>query len=455
MSQMNMSEAVEIAMDLVGQGVVVGEINNARNLRWANSALTTNGDTVDQSLSIAAFVDTADGVASGISSGQVRNREDIEKLVAASKASARAAGPAQDAMDLVAGPQHADFHSEVAPITDEGIDFLSIQLGNVLPHGQFFGYAEQAQDTMFVATSAGTRMRFSQSTSRFELCAKSLDRERSAWSGQSGTSLSDVMVTSHADTVLRGLEYQKNGIDQEPGLHKVTLSPSAMADLMIYMLWSATAREAHEGRSVFSSPLGGTRIGEQLTQRQLTVATDPALRGLETIDHVVNLGSSSMSSSFDTGLATPRSEILRDGQLHALGSSRHAALEANLPFTPLSDNIEVRDAQGSGSLDELAARMGDGLLITCLWYIREVDPQSLLLTGLTRDGVYVVKNGEIIGASNNFRFNESPVGMLSRITDAGEAVNCLPRAWADWFSRARLAPVTVDQFNLSTRSDAV
>jgi predicted Zn-dependent protease len=228
-----------------------------------------------------------------------------------------------------------------------------------------------------------------------------------------------------------------------------------MADLMIYMLWSATAREAHEGRSVFSNPLGGTRIGEQLTQRKLTIATDPALRGLETIDHVVNLGSSSMSSSFDTGILTPRAEILRDGTLNALGSSRHAALEANLPFTPLSDNIEVRDAQGSGSIDELAARMGDGLLITCLWYIREVDPQSLLLTGLTRDGVYVVKNGEIVGASNNFRFNESPVGMLSRISDAGEAVNCLPREWADWFSRARVAPVTVEQFNLSTRSDAV
>ena len=94
-------------------------------------------------------------------------------------------------------------------------------------------------------------------------------------------------------------------------------------------------------------------------------------------------------------------------------------------------------------------------LITCLWYIREVDPQSLLLTGLTRDGVYVVRNGEIVGCANNFRFNESPVGMLSRITDAGTAIDCLPREWADWFSRSRVCPVTVDGFNLSTRSDAI
>jgi predicted Zn-dependent protease len=104
---------------------------------------------------------------------------------------------------------------------------------------------------------------------------------------------------------------------------------------------------------------------------------------------------------------------------------------------------------------ELASRMGDGLLVTCLWYIREVDPQNLLLTGLTRDGVYLVSGGEIVGASNNFRFNESPIDMLSRVIDAGETVPCLPREWADWFSRAQVAPLTIEGFNLSTKSDAV
>jgi len=113
------------------------------------------------------------------------------------------------------------------------------------------------------------------------------------------------------------------------------------------------------------------------------------------------------------------------------------------------------DHDGHGSLTELATRMKDGLLITCLWYIREVDPQNLLLTGLTRDGVYVVRDGQIIGAANNFRFNESPIDMLSRVKDAGEPIACLPREWADWFSRAKVAPVVIDGFNLSTRSDAV
>ena len=117
--------------------------------------------------------------------------------------------------------------------------------------------------------------------------------------------------------------------------------------------------------------------------------------------------------------------------------------------------LDVHDAAGSGSLADVAARLGDGLLITCLWYIREVDPQSLLLTGLTRDGVYVVRGGEIVGAAGNFRFNESPVSLLGRIRDAGDTTACLPREWADWFNRAQVCPVTVDSFNLSTRSEAI
>ena len=119
------------------------------------------------------------------------------------------------------------------------------------------------------------------------------------------------------------------------------------------------------------------------------------------------------------------------------------------------DNVLAGVEGRSGTLDELAARVGDGLLVTCLWYIREVDAQSLLLTGLTRDGVYVVRDGQVIGAAGNFRFNDSPLGMLDRIADAGSPVDCLPREWADWFTRTRVAPLAIEDFNLSTASEAV
>ena len=459
MSQISLSEAVEVALELLGKdgGVVIGGNSATNNLRWANSALTTNGDAIDQTLSISAFVEVPGGIASGMSSGQIRSRADIEDLVSASKASAVSAGPSVDAMDLVSGPQYSDFHDPASDLDVHEISHIANGLSEIfaLRDQEFFGYAEQSLDTTYVGTSSGTRMRYSERTSRFELCAKSVDRKRSAWSGQGGTTLTDVDTHKHLIDVTQKLDIQLKQVDTAPGRHQVTLSPSAVSDLMIYLLWSSAARDAAEGRSAFSNVKGGTRVGEQLSSRKLTLATDPNILGIETFDHVVNLGSSALGSAFDTGLKIDRTELISDGVLTALGSSRHAAQTAKLPFTPLTDNISLVDSQGRGSLTELAQRMGEGLLVTCLWYIREVDPQNLLLTGLTRDGVYVVSGGEIVGATNNFRFNESPIDMLSRVVDAGETVPCLPREWADWFSRAQVAPLTIEGFNLSTRSDAI
>ena len=97
---------------------------------------------------------------------------------------------------------------------------------------------------------------------------------------------------------------------------------------------------------------------------------------------------------------------------------------------------------------------GRGLLLTCLWYIREVDPQTLLLTGLTRDGVYLVEGGEVVGAVNNYRFNDSPVDILRRITEVSTTQRCLCREWNDYFTRTAMPSVRVADFNMSTVSQA-
>jgi predicted Zn-dependent protease len=466
MSNLTLSQAVDYAIELLSDsgGVVVGEVSNTANLRWANSSLTTNGNTVEQSLSVAAFLPINDpatakniGTAVGIASGQITDLASVANLVEKSRQSALAAGVAEDANDLPTGVAAKDFHDVPASVDLAELEHIAIGLNKVFEnkHSEYFGYCEITIDTLYVATSAGMKTRFEQKTSRFELSAKSIDRKRSAWSGQSGTSLLSVDVHSHGVEVDQGLKFQENQIEIPAGKHKVTLSPSAVADLMIYLMWTASAREASEGRSVFSAPGGGTRIGEQLTTRDFNVVSDPEFPGLQTINQVVSLGSSSFTSTFDTGLPITKSELISKGKLSSLGSSRHAASLAKLPFTPLADNIIVTDTSGTGSLLDTAKRMQNGLLITCLWYIREVDSESLLLTGLTRDGVYVVENGEIIGAASNFRFNESPVGMLNRIVDAGQSIACLPREWADYFARAKVAPLTISDFNLSTKSDAI
>ena len=122
-------------------------------------------------------------------------------------------------------------------------------------------------------------------------------------------------------------------------------------------------------------------------------------------------------------------------------------------MTPAVDNL-VMAADSSASLSSMIGATKRGLLLTCLWYIREVDPQTLLLTGLTRDGVYLVEEGEVVGAVNNFRFNESPVGMLSRLLEVGATQQTLPREWSDYFTRAAMPPLRVEGFNMSSVSQA-
>ena len=108
----------------------------------------------------------------------------------------------------------------------------------------------------------------------------------------------------------------------------------------------------------------------------------------------------------------------------------------------------------STSTEEMVAATERGLLLTTLWYIREVDPQILLLTGLTRDGVFLVENGEVTGSVNNFRFNESPVGLLGRVAEIGRTERCLPREWNDFFTRTTMPTLRIPDFNMSSVSPA-
>jgi predicted Zn-dependent protease len=95
-----------------------------------------------------------------------------------------------------------------------------------------------------------------------------------------------------------------------------------------------------------------------------------------------------------------------------------------------------------------------GLLLTCLWYIREVDPATLLVTGLTRDGVYLVEDGKVTGEVNNFRFNESPLDLLRRVTEVGATERTLAREWKDWFTRTAVGPMRIPDFTMSSTSRA-
>jgi predicted Zn-dependent protease len=320
---------------------------------------------------------------------------------------------------------------------------------------KLYGFAEHQVDSTFLGTSAGLRRRHDQPTGRIELNAKSADLTRSAWTGVSTPDFTGVDIAGLDAGLAQRLDWARRSVELPAGRYETLLPPTAVSDLLIYLYWSAGAKDAADGRTVFSQPGGGTRLGEQLSAQPVTLSSDPRAAALACAPFVVAHTSGSDSSVFDNGLPLSPTSWISDGSLGALISSRHSAAVAGMPCTPEIDNLSFATAAADPpTLEQMIAGTERALLLTCLWYIREVDPQTLLLTGLTRDGVYLVENGEVTGAVNNFRFNESPVAMLGRLTEVGRTEPTLPREWGDYFTRAAMPPVRVEGFNMSSVSQA-
>jgi predicted Zn-dependent protease len=308
--------------------------------------------------------------------------------------------------------------------------------------------------TTYLGTSTGLRLRHDQPTGRVELNGKTADFGRSVWAGQGTRDFRDVSVTDLAADVERKLRWSQRRVDLPAGRYETLLPPSAVADLMIYLYWTMEARDADEGRNVFAKKGGGNRIGERLAALPLTLRSDPCAPGLQAAPFLTVSGSSGSASVFDNGMATPAVQWIQDGVLTNLVRPRAWAVKTTAPAVGAVDNLLLEDPMASATGEEMVAATDRGLLLTTLWYIREVDPQTLLLTGLTRDGVFLVENGEVTGAVNNFRFNESPVDLLARASEAGRTERTLPREWNDWFTRAAMPMLRVPDFNMSSVSPA-
>ncbi|MGW0389734.1 metallopeptidase TldD-related protein [Streptomyces sp. NPDC003042] len=455
-------EIVERALELsTADGcVVIADEESSANLRWAGNALTTNGVTRGRTLTVIATVDGKEGTASGVVSRSAVTAADLEPLVRAAEAAARGAGPAEDAQPLVTGtPASPDFTDAPAETSSAVFADFAPALGEAFARAraggrELYGFANHELVSTYVGTSTGLRLRHDQPKGTLELNAKSPDRLRSAWAGRSTRDFKDVDPTVLDAELAVRLGWAERKIDLPAGRYETLLPPTAVADLLIYQMWSAAARDAVEGRTVFSKPGGGTRIGEKLAALPLTLRSDPHAPGLESAPFVIAHSSGDDASVFDNGLPVPATEWVRDGELARLTTTRHTAELTGLPLAPAFGNL-ILDGGGDKSLEEMVAGTGRGLLLTCLWYIREVDPATLLLTGLTRDGVYLVENGQVTGQVNNFRFNESPVDLLSRASEAGRTEKTLPREWGDWFTRAAMPALRVPDFNMSSVSKGV
>lgn len=439
--------------------VALVEESTQANLRWASNTLTTNGQTAGRSMTVIALHGTGAGVAAGAVTRTVTSADDVADLVTMAEDVAARSAPEESARPLVPGVGAAGFTEPPAQGGIEVFASLSDSLGDVLDAARasrrlLYGYAEHVLTTTYLGTSAGVRHRHVQPSGHLTMTAKTDDLSTSSWAGRSTRDFLDVDVHTIDAELRRKLDWSSRRVQLDPGRYPTVLPPTAVADLAVYAYWEMAALAAQEGRTVFSDPDRGTRIGQILTDRRVTLRSDPHHPDLACAGVATTPASGPSASVFDNGLDLGPTAWIDQGTLSALVQTRYSAELTGQPVTPAVDNLVLDIAGGSGSVDDLAARLDDGVLVTSLWYIREVDPQALLLTGLTRDGVFVVKGGEVVGEASSFRFNESPVDLLGRVLDAGDTVPTFSREWGEYFPRTAMPALTVDGFHFSTVSDA-
>ncbi|MGI8899929.1 MAG: metallopeptidase TldD-related protein [Nocardioides sp.] len=441
-------------------GCVVLVRNSSRaNLRWANNTLTTNGVMHDVTVTVVALHVGEPGTATGSVTASGASLEQVSRIVEAADAAAAAAGPAEDSADLVTGAVAQDWHDQPVSTSIEVYSEFAPALGEAFGRAAaddriLYGFVDHDITTTYLGSSTGLRLRHVQPSGHYGCTGKPTDLSTSAWVGGATRDFADVDALAMEAELVRRLGWAQNRVDLPAGRYDTVLPPTAVSDLMIYAYWTAGAREAHEGQTVFSRRGGGTRIGDRLSRQPVQIFSDPGHPGLGAAPFVSATQSNNLESVFDNGLPLGRTDWVKDGHLTALLQTRHSAGLTEQSVTPYVDNLVVSVDGATGSTDELVAGVDDGLLVTCLWYIREVDPQTLLLTGLTRDGVYRVEGGEVTGAVNNFRFNESPVSLLDRFTQASVTVPSFSREWGDYFPRTATPALRVPDFNMSTVSQA-
>jgi predicted Zn-dependent protease len=422
------------------------------SLRWANNTMTTNGESTGRTTTIISIVRQGDNARVGSIRSSAVDAGVIAELVAASQRAAAVAPPARDsAPALPGGDAPVDWDEPIPRTGAEVFGDLAQGLVRGFRGGDtLFGYARHVVETTFVATSSGLRRRFTLPTGSVEINAKR--NGASAWVGVGTPDFADVSMDSMLDELATRLSWARRTVELPAGRYETIMPPSTVADMMIYLSWTMGGRGAQEGRTALTAPGGGTRVGETLTSLPLTLYSDPDAPGLECTPFVAAASSSERVSVFDNGLPIERVDWIRDGVINALAYPRAAAAEFDAPVAVGADNLLMTG--GTAGLPEMIAGTERGLLLSTLWYIREVDPSVLLLTGLTRDGVYLIEDGQVTAAVNNFRFNESPLDLLRRATEAGASEVTLPREWGDWATRAQMPSLRIPDFFMSSVSQA-
>jgi predicted Zn-dependent protease len=430
-----------LALSKADSCIVTVSGSEERHVRFAQNMATTNGSPS----SIEVGVESHFGKKSGSSSGTDLSDDALATLVTASEKTAKLAPENPEFMPPI-GPQKYTTGTSFSPNTQAATSaMLAAAVQPVLQDAQ----AQNLQASGFLdigtwfttfANSQGLFVFDQASNVLHTVTARTPDGTGSGWAGTNHYDFSKMDVAGLGATAIDKAVRSRQPVRLEPGRYTVILEPSAVSDLIGILIGEQfDQRSADEGRNFATKKGGGSRVGENVFGKNVTIYSDPN-------DPLVPGGIYS-----DDGLPAQRTAWIEGGVLKNLQCGRYWAQKSKRDPVPSPTSLTMTG--GTTSTTDMIKQTKRGLLITRFWYIREVDPQTVLMTGLTRDGVFLIEDGAITKPACNFRFNESPVAMLNKIIAMGPSV----RAYGEESIGLPIAVPTllVDDFTLSSVSDAV
>jgi len=304
------------------------------------------------------------------------------------------------------------------------------------------GYVETSGQMLAVATSKGLFGYDKFSSADYNLTARTPDGTGSGWASRSYSELRLLDPPTLAAAAIDKAARSRNPVAIEPGKYTVVLEPAALADLLVSLAFAADARQADEGRSFFSKKGGGTRVGEQIVGEKVRLYSDPTYATAPVVP-------------FD-GQGLPLKKIMwvDGGVLKNLSYSRYWAQKQEKEATAQPGNL-IMDG-GTATMEDLIKGVERGILVTRFWYIRSLDPQTLLLTGLTRDGLFMIERGQVTRPIKNMRWNESPIFALNNLDAMTPPERVVSGEGAGGSGFSVVCPAArIREFTFSSGSDAV
>jgi predicted Zn-dependent protease len=412
------------------------------NTRFAVNQISTAGDNTNVSITVRAVFGKKAGSAT-------TNRTDDASLRAVVQRAEALARLAPDDPEMLPelGPQtyldSAGFASSTANLDPAGrasavrsITDPSANAGLVST-----GYLEAQAGSVAVATSRGLFAWQEQTAVALTTTVRTTDGTGSGWAGATSHDWSRIAPAELGARAIEKARRSANPVAVEPGRYTVVLEPTAVGNLVQLIAGATQARAADEGRSFFSKPGGGTKIGMKVVDERITLLSDP-------------LDPEAYGTTFGgDGLPSAKMTWIENGVVKNLAYDRWWAQQQGA--VPSAFPGSLRMLGGTTSLEEMIASTERGLLVTRFWYIRPVDPRTILYTGLTRDGTFLIENGRVTRAVKNLRWNESPIFMLNNVEAMGVPVRVSASESGGPGQAVVVPPLKVRDFTFTSLSDAV